>query len=226
MTATQNNKMIIAFSAGILGIAALSLTGIFFLVVNAKASTTEETPVEPIVSQSAISADILAKFNSELATVLDDKHTIEMQALGEQRNLLENLTKRISSLEDQKEAITNIQSTLTTLIAQKPVSASSSVTEETPKQEPLRSINLTYAIDDSWDFSPEDIYNHLFQEHDFDPTGYSFEQMKVIHDNLHSGYPALGVMQVEQPVQYFTTRRGLFGRRFQSNAYCVGGNCN
>ena len=197
---SQNNKLVIASSAGVLGLIAIVLMAVLF---SFSADTTKADTNPPVASPS-ISTDMLARFNSELSSVLDDKHKIEMAALGEQRTLLETLTKRIDSLEAQKESIAGIQT-------------------------PLRSVNLTYAIDDGWDYTDDDIYNHLLQDHNFNADGYSFEDMKIIHDNLHSGYPALGVMQTYQevqPVQYYRTRRGLFSRAFQSGAYCVGGNCN
>lgn len=222
---SQNNKLVIASSAGVLGLVAVVLTAILFSF----SAYTTKADTNPPVSTPSISTDMLARFNSELSSVLNDKHKIEMAALGEQRTLLETLAKRIDSLESQKDSIAGIQTAITALTAQKETTPLKQTASEPQLQSPLRSINLTYAIDDRWDYTSDDIYNHLLQEHNFNADGYSFEDMKIIHDNLHSGYPALGVMQTyqeTQPVQYYRTRRGLFSRAFQSNAYCVGGNCN
>lgn len=222
---SQNNKLVIASSAGVLGLIAIVLMAVLF---SFSADTTKADTNPPVASPS-ISTDMLARFNSELSSVLDDKHKIEMAALGEQRTLLETLTKRIDSLEAQKESIAGIQTALTALTAQKENTPLKQTVSDPQLQTPLRSVNLTYAIDDGWDYTDDDIYNHLLQDHNFNADGYSFEDMKIIHDNLHSGYPALGVMQTYQevqPLQYYRTRRGLFSRAFQSGAYCVGGNCN
>jgi hypothetical protein len=222
---SQNNKLIIASSAGVLGLIAVVLTIVLFIF----SADTTKADTNPPIASPILSTDMLSRFNSELSSVLDDKHKIEMAALGEQRTLLETLTKRIDSLEAQKESIAGIQTALTALTAQKENTPLKQNISEPQLQSPLRSINLTYAIDDRWDYSDDDVYNHLLQEHNFNADGYSFEDMKIIHDNLHSGYPALGVMQTyqdTQPVQYYRTKRGLFSRAFQSNAYCVGGNCN
>lgn len=222
---SQNNKLVIASSAGVLGIVVVVLTAILFSF----SADTTKADTNPPVSSSTLSTDMLARFNSELSSVLDDKHKIEMAALSEQRTLLETLAKRIDSLESQKDSISSIQTAIAALTAPKEPTPLKQTASEPQLQTPLRSINLTYAIDDRWDYSAEDVYNHLLQEHNFNADGYSFEDMKIIHDNLHSGYPALGVMQTyqdTQPVQYYRTKRGLFSRAFQSNAYCVGGNCN
>lgn len=176
------------------------------------------------------SSEISSRFNEALTAALDEKHGQEMKALAEQKTILSELSTRVSALETQKTDISFIKEEISKFVAkgeEKPVF--SSTPKDASQTTPLRSVNLTYAIDNSWDFTEEIIYNHLLQEHDYDALGYDLESMKIIHDNLHAGYPALGsgpVQQYQSTYYYSMPQRSRGFRGIFTNSNCVGGNCN
>lgn len=234
MSKLEINKVLIGISAGALGVLTLILSVLLVIFQTANA---EDTGIKEIVSNTATS-EALARFNQELADGLDDKHKLEMGALNEQKDLLVTLSDRVKSLESQSDKITELSKTInnflsskTTNIPEQPAVASSS-TSITPSM-PQRMTYLTYAIENTWDFGEDIIYNHLLTDHNFEAQGYGIEEMKTIHDNLHAGFSAMGgpsldTSSVNQPVLFTapTVRRGLFGRlRFSSGSNCATGVC-
>lgn len=226
------NKMIIGISAGALGVVTLILSVLLVIFQTANA---EDTGIKDIVANTATS-EALDRFNQELASGLEDKHKLEMGALSEQKDILVTLSDRVKSLESQSEKITELSKTINNFMSSKTVSQPAvSEAQPTPQLSPLpqRMTNLTYAIDNTWDFNEDTIYSHLLMEHNFEAQGYNLEGMKIIHDNLHAGFSAMGGQMQEtsavNPRTYYaepSVRRGLFGRlRFSSGANCATGAC-
>jgi len=91
--------------------------------------------------------------------------------------------------------------------------------------EPVRRSSTIWNLNNTWDYSTEELTAHLLGDHGFAADSYSREQLQTIHDNLHNGYTALGesAVQATTPVYYSTTPRR--GGLFRNNSNCAGGNC-
>lgn len=170
----------------------------------------------------AIEKRTLDAFNRELLLNIQTQHAEELKKLD---TISQQLQDTIHGEETKQQVMRDLQATLDKVLAQQ---AARQTTVSAPTA-PVRSVNLVYAVDNRWDFSEDEIYNHLLQDHQFDATGYSLEQMTIIHDNLHAGYPALGntsvpVYYVPQ-VQYYTTPVTRFRTGLFRSGFCLGGLC-
>jgi len=98
------------------------------------------------------------------------------------------------------------------------------------RPDPIRMSSTTWNLMGKWGFNMEEIAEHLEEEHGVtDLSGYTFEQLKTIHDNLHNGYTAYGsTLQTRKPPVRVRNSRtfSLFPRlRTSSSASCPTGGC-
>lgn len=207
------------------GLTVLCVYGITFTVIVLWLQTSFVSPKlnaeQP--SASALSQNTLDAFNQELTITLKAQHTEELKKLDIVSKQLQDIT---AGEETRQRIMRDLQETLDKVLAQQ---ADRQTTPSPAPQAPVRSVNLIYAIDDHWDFAEDEIYNHLLQDHQFDATGYNLEQMTIIHDNLHAGYPALGNTPVSlyyvPQVQYYTAPVTRFRAGLFRSGFCLGGLC-
>lgn len=60
------------------------------------------------------------------------------------------------------------------------------------KQSPTRLPGSHWNVNGNFNYSLLEIANHLRTTHNIDPSGYTYEELTIIHDNLHNGYNAYG----------------------------------
>ena len=204
--------MLCFYSIGVLAIVLLSIS------FGTPQKLQADQPPVPAIEKSTLDA-----FNRELLLTVQTQHTEELKKLD---TISQQLQDAIHGEETRQQVMRDLQDALDKVLAQQAARQSAVSTPTAP----VRSVNLIYAVDNRWDFSKEEIYNHLLQDHQFDATGYSLEQMTIIHDNLHAGYPALGELgQVPYnppQVQYYTAPTGFFRTGLFRSGFCLGGLCN
>ena len=160
----------------------------------------------------------LDQFQLELKSALDTQHRTQMDALEAQRTVLQKLEQSVQQLLAQAKAPAPVP-------VPEPTKAQP-VADPAPL--PVRRSGTIWNLNNTWDYSTEELIAHLLGEHGFAAAGYSREELQTIHDNLHNGYTALGdavVQAVPAPVTYYSTiplRRGMF---FRSVGNCAGGTC-
>ena len=171
-------------------------------------SLVQATPVEPPVA--ALPPDTsVQQFDQEFKASLEAQHQAQMAALEVQRTTLQRLEQSVQQL----------LARATPAPTPEPAKAASPALPE-----PVRRSSTIWNLNNTWDYSTEELIAHLLGEHSFAADSYSREQLQTIHDNLHNGYTALGesVVQATTPVYYSTAPRrgGLF-----RSSNCAGGNC-
>lgn len=63
---------------------------------------------------------------------------------------------------------------------------------EVPPPAPVRMSSTRWTVDQLRNYTTEQLAEHLAEDHGIDPAGYTREELQVMHDNVHNGYPALG----------------------------------
>ena len=77
---------------------------------------------------------------------------------------------------------------------------------------PVRMSSTRWTVGRQKNYTTETLAAHLADEHGIDPVGYTREQLQAMHDNIHSGYPALGSTSGSAAVS-------------SSRSSCPNGNC-
>ncbi len=169
----------------------------------------------------------LDQFQLELKAALDAQHRAQMEALEAQRTVLQKLEQSVQQLLAQAKAPAPAPVPEPTKAQPVPEPTKAQPVAD-PVPLPVRRSSTIWNLNNTWDYSTEELIAHLLGEHGFDAAGYSREELQTIHDNLHNGYTALGdavVQAVPAPVTYYSTvplRRGMF---FRSAGNCAGGTC-
>lgn len=81
-------------------------------------------------------------------------------------------------------------------------------------QKPVRNARGRWSVTGRRSYDRAYIANHMQKTHGIDPTGYTKEDLQIMHDNVHEGYPALG-RAVAKKTTSRSYRRGS----------CPGGRC-
>lgn len=187
---------------------------------NAAAENKVEDP--PIVSE-----EVLKKFTGEVSRQLEKEQEATLSAIEKQDEMLQKILDAVVELKPAPAAqpvrpVEKPEEDQTTVVP--PAKAG--------KPNPIRMSSTTWNVKGSWNFNADELESHLNGEHGLtDIDGYSMEELKVMHDNLHNGYSALGsTMQAKNPQKFLSpvrsTRGGLF-RRYSTRTMstCPTGGC-
>lgn len=194
----------------------LFLVGMVSTGIPQPTASLEAATFEPVADPT------LDQFQQELKVALDTHHRTQMDVLESQRTVLQKLEQSVQQLLAQAKAPAPVP-------VPEPVKAQPAPTQ--PDTElappPVRRSSTIWNLNNTWNYSTEELIGHLLGEHGFAAAGYSREELQTIHDNLHNGYTALGdavVQTAPAPVTYYSTtplRRGILFR----GGNCAGGTC-
>lgn len=173
--------------------------------------------VEVSEPESKLSDEVLLKFYGEVETSLESKKE-----------------ETIAAIEAQNEVLERIEAAVAVLIPSTPEEVEEVPEVTVPKviarPDPIRMSSTTWNLKGKWGFNMAEIAEHLSEDHGVtDLSGYTFEQLKTIHDNLHNGYTAYGsTLQTRKPPVRVRSSRtfSVFPRlRTSSSASCPTGGC-
>lgn len=63
---------------------------------------------------------------------------------------------------------------------------------DVPPPAPARMSGTRWTVDRQRNYTTEELASHLAEDHGVDPAGYTRDELQVMHDNIHNGFPALG----------------------------------
>ncbi len=170
-------------------------------------------------------------FNAELEKNLDQNHEMIMSALDAQAATLSRIEQGLDSVSSQNE----VASTTEADIVEEVVAA-----KEPALTAPVRMSSSRWTVNGSWNPSKRTLIEHLAEHGVSADEGYTVEELHVMHDNIHNGFPATGGNAITSSAaggwgstrtvtrSYTSSRGGLFGGRFfrnRSYSSCAGGSC-
>ena len=136
-----------------------------------------------------------------------------------EKNLSKNHEIIMSALEGQADTLSRIEQGLGS-------------TEAPALKAPVRMSTTRWSVEGSWSPSKEKLLEHLAEHGVSANADYTAEELHIMHDNVHNGYPAMGGEAVNSRARSRTktvTRsfRLFNGRLFRSRSYssCSGGSC-
>jgi hypothetical protein len=143
-------------------------------------------------------ADLEAKFEVELQRSLTTQHEATMDAIEAQNEVLQRIEESIAKALQQQA---------------KPVEAKKQLDPVTPvKVSPVRRHSSRWTVEGRHNYTTEFLAQHLMDEHGLDVNGYTREELQTMHDNIHNGYDAMGLNNLQStnnvpafspPVRYF-----------------------
>ncbi len=155
-----------------------------------------------------------------------------------EKNLDQNHESIMSALDAQSATLARIEDELTTEEAQQEVVSTLEPEPEPVLSAPVRMSTTRWSVDGSWNPSKDQLISHLEGHGVSVNEGYTLEELHIMHDNAHNGYPAMGGTAVSSAGgwgrsrtvtrTYSSSRGGLFnGRLLRSRSYssCAGGSC-
>lgn len=219
------------------GVACVGLLGLGFML---SLVSTEAVAAPPQIVMTTAEDNLVSKFDEEVKSALVDNHQKQMAALFDQKTMLQKLDQSVQQLlvkakeqptpppAPRVEAKPEVQPTPKPEPA-KAVAPAPVATTALPN--PVRRSSIIWNLNNRWDYSTEELTDHLLAEHNFAVASYDREQLQTVHDNLHNGYTALGDTVVQAPVaqspavhyHYTVPQRRGWGLR--SVVSCPGGTC-
>lgn len=142
-----------------------------------------------------------------------------------QKSLNLNHTETITALELQNATLTRIENAIAEL-AEVKEEEKAEPAPTTTVQKPVRASSTRWTVEGQRTYSDSFLADHLAEDHGFNPSGYTREDMQAIHDNLHNGFSALGTSSVRvttSPTVRYSTRPTR--RVFRTYSTCPTGGC-
>lgn len=203
------------------GVACVGLLGLGFMLSLVSA---EAVAAPPQIVMTTAEDNLVSKFDEEVKSALVDNHQKQMAALSDQKTMLQKLDQSVQQLLVKAKEQPTPKPEPAKAVAPAPVAT-------TAPPNPVRRSSIIWNLNNRWDYSTEELTDHLLAEHNFAAASYDREQLQTVHDNLHNGYTALGDTVVQAPVaqspavhyHYTVPQRRGWGLR--SVASCPGGTC-
>lgn len=211
------------------GVACVGLLGLGFMLSLVSA---EAVAAPPQIVMTTAEDNLVSKFDEEVKSALVDNHQKQMAALSDQKTMLQKLDQSVQQLlVKAKEQPTPPPAPRVEAKPEPAKAIAPAPVATTALPNPVRRSSIIWNLNNRWDYSTEELTDHLLAEHNFAAASYDREQLQTVHDNLHNGYTALGDTVVQAPVaqspavhyHYTVPQRRGWGLR--SVASCPGGTC-
>lgn len=166
-----------------------------------------------------------------------------------QQSLKQNAASTLEAIAAQDEVLARIDSNIAEIAKREAAAEQEAAAKAAAKQEAaakaaalpevVRRSSTIWNVEGSWNYTTEQLAAHLQNSHGLNVDGYTREEMKIMHDNLHNGYSATGDSVAEggttgtrsatkQYTYYYVEpqkqRRGLFQTIFGTGS-CPNGYC-
>lgn len=220
---------------GLLFVVTICFAVALFLQFNVGEQQVQATPID--------SSKYDEIFKAELEKNLRENYEMIMSALDDQAATLSRIERGLENVSSQNEAA--IVKEEPAAIAEADVVEEEVVAAKEPAlTAPVRMSSSRWTVNGSWNPSKRTLIQHLAEHGVSADEGYTVEELHVMHDNIHNGFPAMGGNAVTSSAaggwgstrtvtrsytsSYTGSRGGLFGGRlFRSRSYssCAGGSC-
>lgn len=188
--AVKKNLLQAATGAAITGLIAIGSLLVF----------SGSSPVQPVRAEvrNAVPSELEEQFEVELQKALTTQHEATMDAI-----------------EAQNEVLLRIEESITKALKQQAKTNEPSKSANVVKAKPIRRHSSRWTVEGRHNYSTEFLAQHLIDEHGLDVDGYTREELQIMHDNLHNGYDAMGLVSqktpsvnpsLSPPVRYFRYR--------------------
>jgi len=188
-------------------------------------------------AESELSPAQAAAFQQALQQSLQRSAASTLEAIEAQDQVLARIDSNIAEIAKREAAV---EAAAAKEAATKEAAAKEVVTKEVARPEIVRRSTTIWNVEGSWNYTTEQLAVHLQNSHGLNADGYTREEMKIMHDNIHNGYSATGgtvaggnseagTRSAVQTYTYYTKpqtqRRGLFQSIFGGNNNCPNGYC-
>lgn len=130
--------------------------------------------LEAIEAQDAV----LARIDANIAEIAEREAAVEAAAQALADKEAEEKEIAAKALSDKEAAAKKAQEEAATKAAELP--------------DPVRRSSTIWNVEGNWNYTTEQLAIHLQDVHGLNVDGYDREAMKIMHDNLHNGYSAMG----------------------------------
>lgn len=213
--------------------------------------------ITAICVASSVVAVLLATQPAEPAAVCVSSSPVDELSLAQavafqdalQQSLKQNAASTLEAIAAQDAVLARIDNNIAEIARREAAAEQEAAAKAAAEQEAavkaaatpavVRRSNTIWNVEGNWNYTTEQLAAHLQNSHGLNVDGYTREEMKIMHDNLHNGYSATGDSVTEggatgtrsvakQYTYYYVEpqkqRRGLFQSIFGTsncpNGYC------